>query len=160
MSYSDLKVLLKIRRVRKMSGSERAATVQMALLIPIVSSSLAILGFRSTAAWIRRMAARSGPAIADDTTAISAGVAALRRATLYAPWTGRCLARALSLWLMLRRRGVNAELHLGVRRKGGALDAHAWLVHEGRVVADDDSVWTEYPGRFASTVDLDFRRDR
>ena len=44
------------------------------------------------------------------------------------PWTGAlCLPRALAAHAMLRRRGIASRLCLGVKRKSGAVDAHAWV---------------------------------
>lgn len=85
---------------------------------------------------------------------------AMKRVRRYTPWTGRCLARSLALWWLLRRRGIVAYLQLGVRTRQGHLDAHAWVTHEGRVLADSESVWTEFPGQFPADADLAFRRDR
>ena len=49
----------------------------------------------------------------------------------------RCLARALAGKAMLERRGLRAELRIGVGRaeKGGGVEAHAWLEHgRGRIL--------------------------
>jgi hypothetical protein len=46
-----------------------------------------------------------------------------------------CLPRALVAKRMLGARGIRAEVRIGVRpAPGGELDAHAWLVHGGRVI--------------------------
>lgn len=128
-------------------------------LVPIISVSLWTLGFRRTVDWIKVTARRKND-VSSDVDVVKEGVAALSRVKRYTPWSGRCLARALGLWWILRRRGVAASLHLGVRITDGKLDAHAWVVHQERVLADSDSVWTEYPGRFASGEGLTFIDDR
>jgi hypothetical protein len=50
------------------------------------------------------------------------------------PWTIRCLALAVTANRMLARRGVPSRLWLGVKPASVSIDAHAWLVAEGRVV--------------------------
>src|SRR5688572_13911854 len=45
-----------------------------------------------------------------------------------------CLPRALALQALLRRNGIPAELRIGVRREGGALQAHAWVEEAGSPV--------------------------
>jgi hypothetical protein len=50
------------------------------------------------------------------------------------PFRSSCLSRSLVLWRLLRGRGVPAEIRLGVRKRGGALDAHAWVEVNGRAV--------------------------
>ena len=45
-----------------------------------------------------------------------------------------CLAQALAVGWMLRRRGIATRLRFGVRVADGAFAAHAWLECAGRVV--------------------------
>lgn len=47
-----------------------------------------------------------------------------------------CLPRALALQALLRRNGIQAELRIGVRREGGALQAHAWIEHAGSPIGE------------------------
>ena len=66
---------------------------------------------------------------------------ALRRADRLLPWSPTCLVRALALADLLARAGVpHALIRVGVRRDGDALDAHAWVELDGRVVGDDPDV--------------------
>lgn len=51
-----------------------------------------------------------------------------------------CLTRALTLQALLRRQGHQAELRIGVRREGGALQAHAWVEHAGSPLGDPAGV--------------------
>lgn len=45
------------------------------------------------------------------------------------PWHSTCLVRALAGAMLLRRRRIRgARVRFGVRRDGGALAAHAWLL--------------------------------
>lgn len=67
--------------------------------------------------------------------------AALRRAERLLPRRPSCLVRALALAELLARAGVPGSLiRLGVRRDGEAMDAHAWVELDGRVVGDDPRV--------------------
>lgn len=56
--------------------------------------------------------------------------AARRRSWLRA----MCIERALALRAMLRRRGVGATLHYGIRKGGDELQAHVWLSVGGTVL--------------------------
>jgi hypothetical protein len=51
-----------------------------------------------------------------------------------------CLHKSLTLWWLLRRRGVGAELRVGVRKPGSRLEAHAWVERDGMVLNDDPDV--------------------
>ncbi len=44
---------------------------------------------------------------------------------------GMCLARSLTLWTLLRRRGVETELRVGYRKRDEKIEGHAWLEYEG-----------------------------
>ena len=61
-----------------------------------------------------------------------------------------CLTRSLLLGWLLRRRGVQSQLHIGVRFTQGVLAAHAWVECEGIPVNDRPDVSTQ----FASFGDL------
>lgn len=48
-----------------------------------------------------------------------------------------CLPRSVALWRLLRRRGLDAEIRLGVQPAGGdGLAAHAWVEVGGEPVSD------------------------
>ena len=50
-----------------------------------------------------------------------------------------CLARSLALNAMLRRAGLDSQVRIGVAgAPAGVLDAHAWVVCAGQVLADED----------------------
>ena len=49
-----------------------------------------------------------------------------------------CLVRALAMQRMLARRGKSAEVRVGVAREGPGLEAHAWLVCDGKIVVGGD----------------------
>ena len=49
-----------------------------------------------------------------------------------------CLPRSLTLWWILRRQGVGAELRMGVRNDGERIAAHAWVVCNGTVIGETE----------------------
>ena len=50
----------------------------------------------------------------------------------------KCLARALALQALMKRAGLPAQLCIGVAKEGGgALEAHAWVLHEGAPVFEE-----------------------
>jgi len=55
-----------------------------------------------------------------------------------------CLTRSLYLWWLLRRRGINSQLRIGVRLNQGTLDAHAWVEHAGIPINDRPDVSTDF----------------
>lgn len=57
---------------------------------------------------------------------------------------GNCLKRSLTLWFLLRRRGINGDLRVGVRRHEGNFQAHAWVEYGDRVVNDLATIAQHY----------------
>jgi hypothetical protein len=49
-----------------------------------------------------------------------------------------CLPRSLTLWWLLRRRGIESELLLGVWKDGERIAAHAWVACHGTVIGEAD----------------------
>ena len=47
-----------------------------------------------------------------------------------------CLERSLGLWWILRRRGFDAEIRIGGRKRGNGFEAHAWVEYVGTVLND------------------------
>jgi hypothetical protein len=47
-----------------------------------------------------------------------------------------CLERSMGLWSLLRRRGFDAELHIGARKADERFEAHAWVECGGGVLGD------------------------
>jgi hypothetical protein len=68
----------------------------------------------------------------------------IEAAARYHPVRARCLHRALVLHRWLRREGLPSELRIGVRKLGGALNAHAWVEVGGAVVGDHPAALAQF----------------
>jgi hypothetical protein len=73
--------------------------------------------------------------------ALRVAVDRARRNHLY-PMT--CLRRALTLQKMLAKRGIAADLKIGVRKENGQLSAHAWLEYQGKVLGEAEKVTEKF----------------
>jgi len=71
-------------------------------------------------------------------TLLAAYVAQILR-RLPPPWRYTCLRRSLVLFHLLRRAGRPVGLHIGVRKRDGSLQAHAWLVQDGAPYLEPDA---------------------
>jgi transglutaminase superfamily protein len=61
------------------------------------------------------------------------------------PFRPSCLKKSLVLLRLARRRGMPAELRIGVRKDGGELLAHAWIECAGRTVLPGDATGQYQP---------------
>jgi hypothetical protein len=59
------------------------------------------------------------------------------------PFTSTCLMRSLALWWFLRKRGIAADLVIGVNKKG-SFEAHAWVEVFGGPVTDSRSAIADF----------------
>lgn len=96
-----------------------------------------VIGLRRTFTLLRRMTPDRGePAnaeaiVADTTHRVSIAAAFYPRRAL-------CLEQSLTLFVLLRRRGVRAELRLGVQPR--PFYAHAWVEAGGRPISEAEDL--------------------
>jgi hypothetical protein len=113
-----------------LTTDELRFAIRAAWTVPAVAASLRLLGYERTRRWVGgrdRPAVEGGQADAVVRSAVRAVAVVVRRRPLRA----KCLPRSLALWSLLRRRGVDAEVVIGVRPGGVPLDAHAWVERDG-----------------------------
>lgn len=55
-----------------------------------------------------------------------------------------CLRRSLALQKMLAKRGIPAELKIGVRKDDGQLSGHAWLEYLGQPLGEPEKITEKF----------------
>lgn len=75
---------------------------------------------------------------------ISALIACSERVARHHYCAMNCLRRTVAQRRMLARRGVSAQLHIGVKKEEAGFAAHAWLSYRGQVLNDADDVTERY----------------
>lgn len=122
----------KLGRLRGLAVEERAALVQGWVFLALLQAGLRILPFERLMRLLRadrtRAAARSP---SPERLAFLVEVAA--RYQWPAP---TCLAKGLAVYALLVRRGLDAAVVIGARKRDGRLEAHAWPEHLGRPLTD------------------------
>jgi hypothetical protein len=120
------------RRFLGLSRPERHLFVRAMLVLPVVVVSLRLRGYERTRRGLVRLAGHR-PAPTDPGSQV---VAASRMVTAAAgrnPAPSACLARSLTLWFLLLRRGIHTEVVLGVRAE-----------HDGTPVNETQDVVDSY----------------
>lgn len=128
----------KLAKWRALSWSERAIVFTAALLLPLFWGGLRLLGLARFGGWLDRPATR--PPSGGQTSAALALGRLVNIAANHSPVRASCLTRSLLLRWMLRRRGIDSQLRIGVRLVQDALEAHAWVEMAGRPVNDAPGV--------------------
>ena len=112
----------------KLPAGDKLIALDALLTLIAVEVVLHLLPYRSWRGALKTPApgATTPPSTASLQTARRVGrmVAAVARRL---PGRPQCLAQALAARHMLKRRGIAAELNLGVSNERAAINAHAWL---------------------------------
>jgi hypothetical protein len=97
-----------------------------------------LFGLRRLHRWATRPPARDFPEYQDPDPQTLGKLIAV--AANHLPLPSTCLTRSLLLLWLLGRRGLRAELRIGVKRVGSGIESHAWVEIAGMPVNDAPGV--------------------
>lgn len=116
-----------VRRLWRLNAAERRVVADSLFLLPLVRAGLILLPFSAVQRRCELVLAKTVRPAAPAKLTPQRIVRLVHLVSRAVPGA-HCLPRALVAQLLLRRRGFDTELRLGVRKEaGGRLDAHAWL---------------------------------
>ena len=105
------------------------------VLLPLISLSLRIRGFRATQAALQDFSIPSKAEKRVGEQAMDAGPVqmAVRMVNAAARYGlgSTCLEKSLTLWWLLRREGIVSSVRIGARKTSGKFEAHAWVERDG-----------------------------
>jgi hypothetical protein len=132
----------RIRGWLALTGSQRASLVAMMLALPSIAAALRLFGYQRTLQWLERVSSHAG-----SQPGGSGEFAAAQEVANLASIAGRhgaikatCLRQSMLVYWLLRRRGLDPDIKLGVRKQDGVFDAHAWVELDGIALAQSDLV--------------------
>lgn len=113
---------------RRLSWLQCFLLVEAVLLSAFASSAIMALPFRWIAGWIGGHMQSSQQPLG-NTEAMRGVQWAVKSAARRVPWKAECLVQALVARSMLKRRGIDGTLYLGVAKDNSSrgLKAHAWI---------------------------------
>lgn len=137
---SSLLFTSRLKKFCKLARSGRALVAEAVFFLTVSQVRLAVAGRSGRRPTFGRLTATTS----DEQLGVvqQRRVAAVARAVVVAarsvPWDAACLVQAMAAKGMLKRRGIDSTLYLGVRNdpEQGAL-AHAWLCVGTLVVTGD-----------------------
>jgi hypothetical protein len=68
----------------------------------------------------------------------------VRAASQLGSMRATCLAQSLTLWFLLRQQNISSVIKIGVRKKDGHMEAHAWVERNGVALNETDEVHQHY----------------
>jgi hypothetical protein len=138
------------RRLEKLLAlppSERWLLVRLMLLLPAIGAAVRLIVFKPTSDLLAHLAGPKAPPLADPAAESEQAQRLARLVSIAAnhgPYRATCLRQSLVLWWLLRRRAIPAELHIGVRKARGELEAHAWVEGSSRALNDSQHATASY----------------
>jgi hypothetical protein len=142
-SSTVLQMIRAIRKFLALRGGERWLLVQAIAALPLVTLALRAVGPRRCYLALDRLAPVAGAGMLTGTDASHRAASTgclVRVASVHGLIRGNCLAQSLTVWWLLRRQRIATELRIGVRKRQGRLEAHAWTEHRSRVLNDEADI--------------------
>ncbi len=135
-------------RFRRLPACERWLCVQAVPVLLVTIAGLRLFGLRRWQSVLTHLTPPQPYRVEQDGEAAARRARlvarAVRRAAIHGPCRGTCLAEALVVWSLLRRRGIDGDLQIGVRRSETGVEAHAWVAVQGQTVIGGDNLVTGF----------------
>ena len=128
------------RKWRGLPAADRGLLLRALAVLPAVAAALRVFGLRRVCRFLSGSAATRPCARAEDAGDAQAVGRLVDIAARRGAGRPTCLARSVTLWWLLRRRGIDSAIRIGVRTVEGRMEAHAWVEHAGLVLNDADDV--------------------
>ena len=124
------------RKWRDLPAADRRLALGLFALLPAVAAAIHIFGLQRVRGFLARHPVIQEAAGTPDPEAARVVGRLVNAAGYRIPGRPNCLTRSVTLWWILRRRGIDSALRLGVRTAAGRLEAHAWVELGGLVLND------------------------
>jgi len=138
-----------LRRFRALEPRARGLFLRAAVLLPFISLSLRLRGFRATQSSLQKRLPRTLTAISDQSSRTQAESTALTarmvRSAAYRTWgSPACLEQSLALWWLLGRQGIASSVRIGTRKTDQKFEAHAWVECDGAALNEAEEPHQHY----------------
>ena len=132
----------RLQRFRALDSARRGLFFRAFAAMPLICLSLAMRGFGSTRATLRRFIPRENPERQPlecmNREAISRTAQMVRAAARFGFGHFACLEKSLTLWWLLCRQGIASTVRIGARMIDGKFEAHAWVECGGVAVHEQE----------------------
>ena len=139
----------RLRRFRNLEPPARGLFLRATALLPVISLSLRIRGFRATQLRLEKYlsnarlgSSSSSPSGLDGRATMTARM--VKSAAYWSIGTPTCLEQSLALWWLLGRQGIASSVRIGTRKAGQKFEAHAWVECDGLALNEPDQPHLHY----------------
>ena len=136
----------RFNQLKSLTLLEWQLLVTSAILLPLTALGLNLFGLKRTQQFMKYVTPSTpktsqGKQEVQDCRMIARMVAVAANHSLY---QACCLKKSLVLWWLLKRKGIEANLHIGVQKEGERLSAHSWVEINGNVLTDDENTIQDF----------------
>jgi Transglutaminase-like superfamily len=125
-----MKQLRKLQRL--INTEERHLFFNSFILLALIKLGLLLLPFQTLRQLLANIS-QVNPKL--QPSSLGKIIWAVNASTRYMPGGAKCLARALTCQVLMKRHGYSPELRIGVAKsETGKLEAHAWVESQGQIV--------------------------
>ena len=138
-------MLEQLRRFSALERKARGLFLRAAVLLPLISLSLRLRGFRKTQTTLQKLlSSPNGAGDGSPREATNLTVRMVRAAVRHGFGHPTCLEESLALWWLLGRQGISTEMRIGVRKHSEKFEAHAWVEREGAALNEPEALHEHY----------------
>lgn len=149
-------MLQSLRRFRALEQPAQRLFLRAFVLLHVVGLSLKFRGFDATRSALLKKLSHATPQA--DLDSLNKRIALTAHMVNVADRHGlvhpSCLVKSLTLWWLLGRQGITSELRVGVRKKDGNLEAHAWVERERMALNEPEERHHHYAAFDAALASL------
>jgi hypothetical protein len=149
-------MLESLRRFKALDRLGKALFLRAVAMLPLVSLSLRLRGFRPTQSILQKSLLPPDPQMDQDGVKKRADLTAhmVYAADRHGVVHPSCLAKSLTLWWLLGRQGITSHLRIGIRKENNKLEAHAWVEREGIALNEPEEHHYHYAAFDAALASL------
>ena len=130
----------RVARFFALGRAERSLFLRALVMLPMTAVGLRVLGLRRVQAILSTHPRAAASPRGDDLLHARQVARLVAAAARHGPYRASCLPMSLTLQRLLRERGIDVDLRLGVRKAAGGLEAHAWVERHGEPIAEAATV--------------------
>jgi len=134
-----------LTQLKALSAEEWQVLLTSMALLPLIALALRWKGYKWTRAFLQQRIPQGKNLPPVDELSTAQSVARIVSITAkHGPYQANCLKRSLVTWWLLQRRGIAAELNIGVNTDATDFNAHAWIEINGNALMEADDVREQF----------------
>ena len=137
----------RFNQLKTLSLLEWQLLVTSAILLPLTALGLHLFGLKRTQQFMKYFTPAAPKTSPRKEEELKYGQLVARMVSVAAKhglYRTNCLKKSLVLWWLLKRKGIEAGLHIGVQKEGELLNAHSWVDINGNVLIDDENTIQDF----------------